>query len=215
MFGRNIHLLEPLSCSCSIAGMSQCEKAVSIMCQENFWQVQSGEQRGIGPRITLKFLTHVWVPYISTVAGVMSCSWGAFLSWGRHDCKSSKVIIAYVDVLLFISSQLLVPLYFRRQSNLPVHHRWCKPTPAYIFPAWFNNKLMADIKFFCSTICLCSLIMVSNFDEPKKSWQNAFAFIGRACNLREKFSFFFYLLTSHVNQVLCIQLCITHSPISL
>ena len=96
-----------------------------------------------------------------------------------------------MDVLLFISSQLLVPLYFRRQSNLPVHHRWCKPTPAYIFPAWFNNKLMADIKFFCSTICLCSLIMVSNFDEPKKSWQNAFAFIGRACNLREKFSLFF------------------------
>ena len=76
MFGRNIHLLEPLSCSCSIAGMSQWEKAVGMMCQENFWQVQSGEQRGIGPRITLKFLTHVWVPYISTVGGVMSCSWG-------------------------------------------------------------------------------------------------------------------------------------------
>ena len=77
MFGRNIHLLEPLSCSCSLAGMSQWEKAVSMMCQENFWQVQSGEQRGIGARITLKFLTHVWVPYISTVGGVMSCSWGA------------------------------------------------------------------------------------------------------------------------------------------
>ena len=107
MFGRNIHLLEPLSCSCSIAGMSQCEKAVSIMCQENFWQVQSGEQRGIGPHITLKFLTHVWVPYISTVAGIMSCSWGELYLGGVMTVNRAKsLLLMWMSFFSFLHSYL-------------------------------------------------------------------------------------------------------------